>query len=256
VVRGMKGKGTTIHVAALLAAAFMIAGCSSSEPEIPFASGQSSSVRSFTYTVQPGDTLYRIALRNGLGVGRLMAANGISDPRDLRVGQSLVIPSANQAASIGSASASSSVHPYQGARADRQFDWPVSQGVVSSGFGMRNGAMHEGVDIAAPVGTPIHAADSGVVIFSGQLHGYGNTVIIRHDDSYVTVYGHNEANLVHEGDHVSRGQTIARMGQSGRTTGANVHFEVRCDNVARDPLAYLPQPEESDGIAFAGAGGS
>ena len=183
-----------------------------------------------------------------------MAANGLSDPRDLRVGQVLTIPSAYRGASIGTAS--SGVHRYTGERASRQFQWPVQQGVVSSGFGIRNGAMHDGVDIAAPAGTPVYAADSGVVIFSGTLHGYGNTVIIRHDDGYATVYGHHERNLVSEGARVSRGQEIGVIGRSGRTTGATLHFEVRRDNVAENPLAYLPEPETSTGISFAAAGGS
>jgi murein DD-endopeptidase MepM/ murein hydrolase activator NlpD len=132
----------------------------------------------------------------------------------------------------------------------------VAQGVVSSGFGIRNGAMHEGVDIAAPAGTPVYAADAGVVIFAGVLHGYGNTVIIRHDDDYVTVYAHNERNLVGEGARVACGQQIGEIGRSGRTTGANLHFEVRHDNVAQDPLAYLPEPASSAAISFAAAGGS
>lgn len=205
-----------------------------------------------SYVVRPGDTFFRIAQHYNVSVGRLMAINGVSDPHDLRVGQTLVIPGSYRIASMEPSASAIGVHPYVGQRADRQFDWPVSQGVVSSGFGMRNGAMHDGVDIAAPVGTPIHAADSGVVIFSGELHGYGNTVIIRHDDDYVTIYGHNQVNLVREGDRVNRGQTIADLGRSGRTTGANLHFEVRCDNIAHDPLAYLPQPTDTSGIAFAG----
>jgi murein DD-endopeptidase MepM/ murein hydrolase activator NlpD len=252
----MTGKRTRIVLAALAASALAFAGCSSSEPpQASFAGSASTSSQRSSYVVRSGDTLYRVALRYNISVGRLMAANGITDPRDLRVGQSLVIPGSYQAASVDTAdltASASGVHRYEGPRADRQFDWPVSQGVVSSGFGIRNGAMHDGVDISAPVGTPIHAADSGVVIFSGQLHGYGNTVIIRHDDNYVTIYGHNQINLVREGDHVARGQTIAELGHSGRTTGANLHFEVRCDNIAHDPLAYLPQPTDAGGIAFAG----
>lgn len=183
-----------------------------------------------------------------------MAANNLTDARELRVGQVLTIPGRYRAASIGMASGG--VRPYDGIRESRQFQWPVAQGVVSSGFGIRNGAMHSGVDIAAPVGTPVLAADSGIVIFSGTLHGYGNTVIIRHDDDYATVYGHNERNLVSEGSRVVRGQQIGEIGRSGRTTGANLHFEVRRDNIARNPLAYLPEPASSDGISFAAAGGS
>ncbi len=181
-----------------------------------------------------------------------MAANGLSDPRDLRVGQTLVIPGSYRAG-IGS---ERGVHPYTGERSSRQFLWPVAQGNVSSGFGIRNGAMHDGVDIAAPAGTPVYAADAGVVIFSGTIRGYGNTVIIRHDDGYVTVYGHNERNIVSEGARVARGQQVGAIGRSGRTTGANLHFEVRRDNVAQNPLAYLPAPAPESAISFAAAGGS
>jgi murein DD-endopeptidase MepM/ murein hydrolase activator NlpD len=240
------------RVAIALALSFALIGCGDGAP--PSANLPIGPQRAVTHVVAPGDTVYHIAIEYGVSVGRLMAANGLSDPRELRVGRVLTIPGAYRAASIGAAS--SGVHRYTGERASRQFQWPVQQGVVSSGFGMRNGAMHDGVDIAAPAGTPVYAADSGVVIFSGTLHGYGNTVIIRHDDGYATVYGHNERNLVSEGVRVARGQEIGEIGRSGRTTGANLHFEVRRGNVAQNPLAYLPEPVSSTGISFAAAGGS
>ena len=116
--------------------------------------------------------------------------------------------------------------------------------------------MHDGVDIAAPTGTPIYAADDGVVIFVGHLHGYGNVVILQHSGGYATVYGHNQSNLVNQGEHVARGQEIAEMGTSGRASGPNLHFEVRYNNQAQNPLAYLPQPNTSTGITFARNGGS
>ena len=235
-----------------LAISIALAGCGDSSP--PTSNLPIGSQRPVSHVVAPGETVYHIATEYGVSVGRLMAANGLSDPRELRVGQVLTIPGAYRSASIGTTS--SGVHRYTGERATRQFLWPVQQGTVSSGFGIRNGAMHSGVDIAAPVGTPVLAADSGVVIFSGALHGYGNTVIIRHDDDYATVYGHNARNLVSEGARVSRGQEIGEIGRSGHTTGANLHFEVRRDNIAKDPLAYLPEPATSDGISFAAAGGS
>jgi murein DD-endopeptidase MepM/ murein hydrolase activator NlpD len=239
-------------VAVALVLSIALAGCGDSSP--PTSSLPIGSQSPVSHVVAPGETVYHIATEYGVSVGRLMAANGLSDPRDLRVGQVLTIPGGYRGASIGTAS--SGVHRYTGERASRQFQWPVQQGVVSSGFGIRNGAMHDGVDIAAPAGTPVYAADTGVVIFSGTLHGYGNTVIIRHDDGYATVYGHNERNLVSEGTRVARGQEIGEIGRSGRTTGANLHFEVRRDNVAENPLAYLPEPATSDGISFAAAGGS
>src|SRR5271168_2467248 len=235
-----------------LAASIALAGCSDISP--PSTHIPAVSQRPVTHVVVAGDTLYRIANEFGVGVGRLMAANGLSNPRELRVGQVLTIPGAYRAASIGTASRG--VRPYTGERESRQFQWPVAQGVVSSGFGIRNGAMHSGVDIAAPAGTPVLAADSGTVIFSGVLHGYGNTVIIRHDDGYATVYAHNEQNLVGENTRVACGQQIGEIGRSGRTTGANLHFEVRRDNVAQNPLAYLPEPATSGPISFAAAGGS
>ncbi len=145
---------------------------------------------------------------------------------------------------------------YSPERPTRIFAWPVEHGVISSGFGIRNGTMHDGVDIAAPVGTPVHAAEAGRVIYSGRLRGYGNVIIVRHDDHYVTVYGHNSANRVREGQYVSRGQVIGNIGNSGRTTGANLHFEVRRDNTARNPLAYLPRPDQTAGISFARNTGS
>ena len=239
-------------VVVALAGLIALAGCGDSSPPATYSPAVSQ--RPVTHVVVAGETVYHIANEYGVSVGRLMTANGLSDPRELRVGQTLTIPGSYRAVSIGTAS--SGVHRYLGERSSRQFLWPVSQGVVSSGFGIRNGAMHDGVDISAPVGTPVLAADSGVVIFSGTLHGYGNTVIIRHDDGYVTVYGHNERNLVNEGDRVERGRQIGAIGRSGRTTGANLHFEVRRDNLAQDPLAYLPEPTQSDGISFAAAGGS
>jgi murein DD-endopeptidase MepM/ murein hydrolase activator NlpD len=208
-----------------------------------------------TYVVARGDTLYGIARHYGVSVGRLMTANSIGDPRELRVGQRLIIPGAYQTASIGATVPGlESATPYHGVRGDRQFAWPVSGGTVTSGFGIRDGVMHEGVDIAAPVGTPVLAAGAGTVIFCGHLHGYGNTIIIQHGSHYVTVYGHDERNLVREGEQVRRGQEIGEIGTTGHTTGANLHFEVRRDNIAHNPLAYLPDPPPASGIMFAGGG--
>jgi murein DD-endopeptidase MepM/ murein hydrolase activator NlpD len=182
-----------------------------------------------------------------------MAANGLSDARDLRVGQMLVIPSDGFASASVFGMPDEWVMP---ARADRQFAWPVVSGVVSSPFGMRNGVMHEGVDISAPTGTPVEAADDGVAIFTGHMNGYGNVVILQHSGVYVTVYGHNQRNLVRPGEHVARGQEIAEIGATGRANAPNLHFEIRYDKRAQNPLAYLPVPEPRGGISFAGNTGS
>jgi murein DD-endopeptidase MepM/ murein hydrolase activator NlpD len=235
-----------------LISVLVLIGCGSSEPALPAPALSSSRT---SYVVKSGDTVYRIAAKFGISTTALMSANGLSNPRDLRLGQVLTIPSAYRGSAPAYAE-SSHAFPYHGERASRQFAWPVSDGMVSSGFGVRNGAMHQGIDIAAPPGTPVHAADGGTVIFSGALHGYGNVVIISHDDDYATVYAHNQVNLVPEGARVVRGQTIARIGTSGRTTGANLHFEVRYKNVAHNPLAYLPEPAAAPGITYAEQSGT
>ncbi len=176
-----------------------------------------------------------------------MEANGLSDTRNLAVGQILVIPGHPLAA----ASLTGIPDVWSVPRADRQFGWPVISGVVSSPYGMRAGVMHEGVDIAAPAGTPVRAADNGRVIFAGRLHGYGNVVIVQHSGGYVTVYGHNERNLVRDGQAVTRGQQIAQLGATGRASGPNLHFEVRYNNHPQNPISYLPTPTPSSGISFA-----
>ncbi|HXD90614.1 MAG TPA: M23 family metallopeptidase, partial [Candidatus Binataceae bacterium] len=170
-------------------------------------------------------------------------------PRNLEVGQILTIPGDSLSSS---ASAIAEPDVWSVPRAERQFAWPVVAGTVSSPFGIRHGVMHDGIDIAAPAGTPVHCADAGSVIYVGQLHGYGNVVIVQHPDGYATVYGHNQRNLVGVGDHVLRGQEIAKIGTTGRTSGgANLHFEVRRNNHPQNPIAYLPTPDPTSGISFA-----
>jgi lipoprotein NlpD len=209
-----------------------------------------------SHIVAPGENVYRIGLRYGISPERLMAANGISDPRELRVGQALIIPGSDDGVALGSSALAYQRGPqtYSGP-SDRRFDWPVNQFVISSGFGIRNGVMHDGIDISAPLGTPVHAAAAGEVIYAGELRGYGNVVIVRHDDRWVTIYGHNQSNQAYEGQRVARGQVIALVGESGRTTGPNLHFEVRHDNIARNPLEHLPTMEARIGPSIAREGG-
>lgn len=200
-----------------------------------------------THTVAPGETIHHIAHVYGISSERLMAVNHLSDPRELRVGQVLLIPGAGRGAYTAAPIAEGWFAP----KAARQFSWPVAAGQLSSPFGMRNGVMHDGIDIDAPEGTPIRAADAGTVIFAGRQRGYGNLVILEHRDGYVTVYGHNERNLVRQGETVARGETIAQMGATGRASGPNLHFEVRYNNRPQNPISYLPDPGISPGITFA-----
>jgi murein DD-endopeptidase MepM/ murein hydrolase activator NlpD len=116
--------------------------------------------------------------------------------------------------------------------------WPVS-GVLTSPFGMRWGRMHQGIDIAAPSGTPIVAAAGGTVFFSGEMAGYGNVILIDHGNGLVTVYAHQSRLGVGNGAWVSAGQTIGYVGSTGHSTGPHLHFETRVNGTAVDPMRYL-----------------
>lgn len=115
-----------------------------------------------------------------------------------------------------------------------------ARGIVTSEFGMRNGRPHKGIDIAASPGDPIFAVDAGKVVFAGSQRGYGNVIILEHSDMIMTVYAHNEANLVRLGDRVKKGQPIASMGSTGTSTGTHLHFEYRVQGKAINPRSVLP----------------
>jgi murein DD-endopeptidase MepM/ murein hydrolase activator NlpD len=119
------------------------------------------------------------------------------------------------------------------------FIWPVD-GEIGSNFGMRNGRPHDGVDIRAQKGTPIHASAAGEVVYAGQMSSYGNLILIRHRDNYFTAYAHNEENLVEEGKKVEQGDLIAKVGDTGNATGYHVHFEIRDGSTPMDPMLFLP----------------
>jgi murein DD-endopeptidase MepM/ murein hydrolase activator NlpD len=104
---------------------------------------------------------------------------------------------------------------------------------------MRWGRMHEGIDITAPTGTPIWAAAAGTVIHSGWLGGYGNLVVVDHGNGLATAYAHASAIFVSVGQSVAQGETIALVGSTGNSSGPHLHFEVRVNGVAVDPLFYL-----------------
>jgi murein DD-endopeptidase MepM/ murein hydrolase activator NlpD len=118
--------------------------------------------------------------------------------------------------------------------------WPT-EGVLTSRFGMRWGAMHQGIDIGAPTGTPIYAANDGTVIFSGNQGGYGKMVIIDHGEGFQTAYAHQSRLLAVSGDRVLRGQIIGMVGSTGNSTGPHLHFETRFKGTAVDPLILLPE---------------
>ena len=148
--------------------------------------------------------------------------------------------SASLAAQIRSAQAAAapSTAPSDSTPSASGFIWPVS-GVLTSGFGYRWGRMHEGIDIAVPSGTPVHASASGTVIVAGWVGGYGNLVVIDHGGGVATAYGHNTSVAVGVGQSVAQGQVISYSGSTGHSTGPHVHFEVRINGSPVDPLGYL-----------------
>ena len=120
--------------------------------------------------------------------------------------------------------------------------WPLRYGVVSSEYGRRWGRRHKGIDIAADDGDKVYAAAPGEVLYSSSsLKGYGNVVILRHDNEITSLYAHNSKLLVKKGQRVRTGQVIARVGSTGRSTGPHVHFEIRKKHRALNPRKILPK---------------
>lgn len=116
--------------------------------------------------------------------------------------------------------------------------WPA-RGPVTSGFGLRWGRMHQGIDIGAPIGAPIVAAKAGTVIYASAMRGYGNVVMILHGGGLTTVYAHQSAILARFGQQVAKGQQIGRVGCSGHCTGPHLHFEIRLNGIPHSPRNYL-----------------
>jgi murein DD-endopeptidase MepM/ murein hydrolase activator NlpD len=125
-------------------------------------------------------------------------------------------------------------------RASSRFSWPVN-GKVLAGFGSAGKGLHnDGINIAAPAGTQVRAADNGVVAYAGnELKGFGNLLLIKHADGWTTAYAHNEKLLVGRGDQVKQGQVIAVVGRTGNVDSPQLHFEVRKGTQAMDPMEFL-----------------
>jgi len=195
------------------------------------------------HVIRPGENLFRIGKAYDVNHEELARVNGIKGVGQIRAGQRIFIPGATRRLPVEMIAPAESAPAAPGVpgapeAATEKFLWPVS-GTINSGFGPRGSSFHDGVDIAAPQGTPIRAIEGGEVIYSDQLRGYGNMVIVRHAEGYVSVYAHNEVNLVREGQTVARGEVIARVGSTGRVSGPHLHFEVIMSGVKKNPLSYL-----------------
>jgi murein DD-endopeptidase MepM/ murein hydrolase activator NlpD len=123
------------------------------------------------------------------------------------------------------------------------YRWPLDAGIVSAEFGqLRHGTPHQGIDIAAELRVPVYAAGAGEVVYAGdQLSGYGNVIILRHDQKTTTLYGHNSELKIKTGQQVKADEVVALLGSTGRSTGPHLHFEIRQNEAATNPRKYLPK---------------
>ncbi len=183
------------------------------------------------HRVRSGDTVWAIAQQYDVSVQSIIESNELDRGAIIHPGQDILIPGVGEGSSSRAVAAS---------RESRSFRWPLAvEGRISSPYGPRWGGFHYGVDIAAPLGTPIVAAASGTVVYAGYRGTYGLTVQLDHGGGYETVYAHADRLKVSSGQHVGTGDTIALVGSTGRSTGPHLHFEVRVEGEPRDPMDYL-----------------
>jgi murein DD-endopeptidase MepM/ murein hydrolase activator NlpD len=194
------------------------------------------------------ETLADIAKRQGVPLEDLAEINGL--PLDARPEPGQVIfllappPASPAAVAAGEPPLPPEVAPAPGGKPGAGLQWPLRDSRMSSVYGQRWGKQHEGIDLAAPVGTPVLAAKDGIVLYADNtVRGYGNMVVLSHDGDLLTAYAHTSVLLVHKGDRVRAGQMIARVGQTGHATAPHLHFEVRQGQVPRNPLRFLPPRE-------------
>jgi murein DD-endopeptidase MepM/ murein hydrolase activator NlpD len=234
---------------------------------------------SSVHIVNRGDTLLSIARRNHVPVADLAKANNLGQSAKLSLGMKLTVPGAKTASVAPAAPASApaaapaapatkmvatvqpqsarlvqptanvdepvaaeaaAIKPGEATGALPTFRWPVRGKVITSYGAKTNGKANDGINLAVPEGTPVKAAEDGVVAYSGnELKGYGNLVLVRHSNGYVTAYAHASELLVKRGDTIKRGQVIAKSGQSGEVGSPQLHFEIRKGSSPVDPLQFL-----------------
>lgn len=190
------------------------------------------------YVVQKKDTLFRIATNNGMTVDELKKLNNLSS-NEISVGQKIYL--AGKPRPQGSSVKTEVMNDEELQKRDKirsDLFMPV-EGRVISEYGLRNGRPHKGIDLGAKSGTPIYAVLDGTVVYSGVQGSYGNVVVIEHPDFVMTVYAHNEKNLVSVNDVVKKGQQIATVGSTGNAQGSHLHFEYRLKGKAINPRKVL-----------------
>lgn len=215
------------------------------------------------HIVAKGDTLYNVSKRYDMKVEDLAKINDIQAPYTLIIGQRLALRAGSSAATVSTAkSPAINKKPVTSAKKNTyappkktatakptpvsskrkaKFAWPVKGKVVSKYGSIGKGRANDGINIQAPRGTAVTAADSGTVAYAGnELRGFGNLVLIKHKDGWITAYAHNDRLLVRKGQTVARGEKIATVGTTGGVNTPQLHFETRAGKKAHNPLSYLP----------------
>ena len=243
--RPVKGGSRHWAMVAILSAA-VLAGCASKTPAPVSDMSRGGGPTAETYVVRPGDTLYKIAQANNTDVNTLIRLNGISNPSQLSVGQTLrlkgepgqPLPSTPQATPLP-VEPVAPVAPAAPVRASDanviSWGWPASGTIIQS---FNNNT--KGIDIAGAVGDPVLAAASGKVMYAGNgVRGLGNLILLGHSNGFITAYAHNQSLLVKTGQQVEKGSKIATIGQTD-TTSPRLHFEIRRSGTPVNPMSYLP----------------
>jgi murein DD-endopeptidase MepM/ murein hydrolase activator NlpD len=230
----------------------------------PLAAGPSPAGWEGRYTMRNGDSLYGIAHQHKVSLEELKRVNAITDPTKVWAGTTLMVPARPETVSAGpppppgKAPRIINVVPHQQKAVPEQsqkqakaseaategaagkFRWPV-RGRVIVGFGKRpDGSHNDGINLAVPLGTDVHAVEGGKIAYAGsELKGYGNLILIRHANGWVSAYAHADQILVRPNDEVKRGQVIAKAGKTGSVDQPQLHFELRQGSRPVDPLPHL-----------------
>lgn len=231
----MNRAALTVLISALLG----LLGCHAARPPM-----HPETPRGSWYVVSRGESLDSIAKRAGVPPEDILEINGLARAEDVRPGRLIFLlapesaPEPEPQKTDAVASRAVAGPPPGGGR----LRWPLVNvpRTIGSPFGTRDGRAHEGVDLPAPTGTPVIAAADGEVVYVGDgIRGYGNLVVLQHPGDLLTVYAHNSAVYVTQGQSVRAGDRVAAVGQTGRASGPHLHFEVRQGQIPRDPMSYL-----------------
>jgi murein DD-endopeptidase MepM/ murein hydrolase activator NlpD len=220
--------------------ATLVGGCASTD-ERPVDGADRGDPAGRWHEVAPGDTLWSIARASDLTVEEIAEVNGLSQTDHLVPGQLLFLPSA-EPTDTRPAPRDTRVAT-EAAVAEGGLSWPMERGVLLRVFAPEADLPYDGLLFAAPAGTAVRAAGDGVVVHVGdEGTSHGDMIILEHEGGLLTIYGHLDELLVRAGERVTRGQTIAQVGTTGRAESPQLHFQVRSGRKPVDPLKHLPPP--------------